>query len=177
MNLLNANQSFEKYYYVSWLAGEKISHWILKIKIYQSRLSFLIFVFVVGEEDGVVYMQNVIQVCVQSSRLYIIWARSLIYLSWVSGHVWSYIMDQRYSLLALGALRNGLILFSLHSNFVSYFTGCYWNCYLTIQPTLFSWNKTLSNQLVTIRQIIKQKIKYLYNFLFSYKWWTVSDSV
>ena len=72
MNLLNANQSFEKYYYVSWLAGEKISHWILKIKIYQSRLSFLIFVFVVGEEDGVVYMQNVIPVCVQSSRLYII---------------------------------------------------------------------------------------------------------
>ena len=36
------------------------------ISIYQSRLSFLIFDFVVGEEDGVVYMQNVISICVQA---------------------------------------------------------------------------------------------------------------
>ena len=29
------------------------------ISIYRSRLSFLIFEFVVGEEDGIIYMQNV----------------------------------------------------------------------------------------------------------------------
>lgn len=51
-------------------------------------------------------------------------------------------MDQGYSLLAVGALRNGLILFSLHCNLVKYFTGCYRKCYLIIQQTLFSCKNT-----------------------------------